>query len=197
MGQEIGMNLDFETLGHDTPGIDLQILGEIARRAAEYGGRDKLLEIGSFAGLSTSFISDLRAFRKIYCVDTWQGNQSDSLGKWDRDFLLGTFLKNMGGEVFDSIVPLIGTSQFWSKNWQWGKFNFIWVDGDHTHEGVLADIKGWWPHLCENGTMAGHDWGVFPGVQWAVESFFGNGTKTLRKLNTKGRIWWIQKVTPQ
>jgi cephalosporin hydroxylase len=38
--------------------------------------------------------------------------------------------------------------------------DFIYVDGDHRYEAVLADIKGWRPKLRDGAVLAGHDWSL-------------------------------------
>jgi predicted O-methyltransferase YrrM len=36
-------------------------------------------------------------------------------------------------------------------------FDFVFIDGDHTYEGLHADWSGWRPLLAENGVVALHD----------------------------------------
>jgi cephalosporin hydroxylase len=55
-----------------------------------------------------------------------------------------------------------------------GSVHFVFVDGNHHYEHVLADFRAWWPKLVRpGGMMAGHDWTrEFPGVERAVSEFF-------------------------
>lgn len=39
-----------------------------------------------------------------------------------------------------------------------GSLDFVFVDADHSIEGVDADIKAWRRHLKPTGWMIGHDW---------------------------------------
>lgn len=39
-------------------------------------------------------------------------------------------------------------------------FDFIFVDGDHSTEGVCADIVAWKPKLRPGGWLIGHDWNM-------------------------------------
>lgn len=50
-------------------------------------------------------------------------------------------------------------------------FDFIFIDADHTYEGVRADIEAWRP---KTRNFMGHDYGHpdFPGVKKAVDEFF-------------------------
>jgi predicted O-methyltransferase YrrM len=52
-------------------------------------------------------------------------------------------------------------------------FDTIYIDGDHTYEGVLQDIESWYPMLREGGVICGHDyWPKDPGVMDAVDHVF-------------------------
>lgn len=51
-----------------------------------------------------------------------------------------------------------------------GQLDFVYVDGDHRFEHVLADLRIWWPKVTPGGLLAGHDW-IQPGEthRWADE----------------------------
>lgn len=36
--------------------------------------------------------------------------------------------------------------------------SFVYIDGDHSYDGVCRDIKAWAKKLCPNGILAGHDY---------------------------------------
>lgn len=44
-----------------------------------------------------------------------------------------------------------------AKQWDKGKVSLIHIDGDHTYEGVKADIESWLPLMKKNGVMLFHD----------------------------------------
>lgn len=46
--------------------------------------------------------------------------------------------------------------------------DFVFIDGDHSYEGVVDDIRAWQPKVRENGWLIGHDWNI-PDVKRAVE----------------------------
>lgn len=72
--------------------------------------------------------------------------------------------------------------------------HFVFIDGDHTYEGVRQDIERYWPKLRPGGLMCGHDWGhrrFGPDIARAVEGFaFRNGLET----KTSGELWWLEPV---
>jgi predicted O-methyltransferase YrrM len=50
------------------------------------------------------------------------------------------------------------------------KFDVIFVDGDHTYEGVSQDIQLFFPLLCPNAVIVFDDFSnAFPGLLKAVE----------------------------
>jgi predicted O-methyltransferase YrrM len=72
-------------------------------------------------------------------------------------------------------------------------FDFVFIDGDHTYEGVKADIAAWSPKLKPTGMLAGHDYTPaghpdtsFEGVGRAVREAFGDNIRVIH--NT-----WIRK----
>ena len=54
-------------------------------------------------------------------------------------------------------------------------FDFVFIDADHSYEGVLEDIVDWKPKVREGGWILGHDFAPgFPGVEQAVTEAFGS-----------------------
>lgn len=50
-----------------------------------------------------------------------------------------------------------------------GGVDFVWIDGDHGYEDVVADIKAYGALLAPNGILSGHDYAPeFPDVVRAV-----------------------------
>jgi hypothetical protein len=69
--------------------------------------------------------------------------------------------------------------------------DFVFIDADHTYEGVLEDIKAWLPKIKKGGWIGGHDYGNlprFPGVKKAVDESFPYGVEL------KGDCTWFRKV---
>ena len=55
--------------------------------------------------------------------------------------------------------------------------DFVYIDADHSYEGVKADIIAWLPKVKKNGGyLCGHDYGIFPGVKKAVDEMFSCST---------------------
>lgn len=77
------------------------------------------------------------------------------------------------------------------------QFDFVLVDGDHSYNGCLSDIKAWWPLIKHGGILAGDDLkrGRHPlhhwGVNQAVDEFCAENDLTLNEGDEK--TWWIFK----
>jgi|TARA_Y100000034_G_scaffold126510_1_gene177839 predicted O-methyltransferase YrrM len=52
-------------------------------------------------------------------------------------------------------------------------FDFVFIDADHTYEGVMRDIEAWTPKIRPGGFITGHDYqDATAGVQQAVNEKF-------------------------
>lgn len=71
--------------------------------------------------------------------------------------------------------------------------DFIYIDADHSYEGVYRDLCMWYGKVREGGVIGGHDYGHtnFPGVAQAIDEFFG---RLGWKVRTEGEgVWWVEK----
>lgn len=57
--------------------------------------------------------------------------------------------------------------------------DYVFIDGDHSYEGVKLDISLWLPKIKPGGWIGGHDYGheKLPGVQKAVDEAFPTGVE--------------------
>jgi len=54
---------------------------------------------------------------------------------------------------------LVGDSTVIGREWENGHLDMIYFDGNHSYEGVIADIEAWYPRLKSGAVMAFHDYG--------------------------------------
>jgi predicted O-methyltransferase YrrM len=149
--------------------VELEYLATIASRSYE------TVEVGCWQGRSTIAIA-CNTPGVIYAVDPWTGNPEtkEMVDQHEHGWLRHEFTKNttLAG-VSKWVVPLsipsvdAATKSFLSRH----RFDFVFIDGDHTYESVKADIECWSKLLRPNGIIAGHDYGNPPweGVIRAVD----------------------------
>jgi predicted O-methyltransferase YrrM len=139
-----------------------QRLMSLARKCS---GTSVYVEIGSYIGASACFIAagmNKYSGSKLHCIDTWR-NEGMAEGKRDT---FAEFKKNTA-KYKDLIIPHRGESQDLA-----GRFNarvdFLFIDGDHSYEGVRADVDSWFPKLKPGALVLFHDVGWAKGVQQVV-----------------------------
>lgn len=114
-----------------------------------------LVEIGSFKGRSTSCLAFgcRGAKKRVFAVDSFNGNQWDF---HERGFFR-EFSENMKRcGLGEYVEPVVGTSSEVAKSWT-RPINFLFIDGSHRYEDVLADFAGFFPHVVTGGIVAFHD----------------------------------------
>jgi len=126
------------------------------------------VEIGSYIGSSSCFIAagikGSGGEGRLYCIDTWQ-NEGMSEGLRDT---FDEFQRNTV-KYKDFIVTLKGTSYKIAESFD-KKVDFLFIDGDHSYEGVKSDVDDWFPKLNNGAIVIFHDIGWAEGVQRVVES---------------------------
>lgn len=138
----------------------------LADMAKQYASGGVIVEIGSFLGKSSNFLAgSLSESGHLYCVDTWQ-NDAMPGGRQDNYSQFELNMKKWEGRY----TPLRGNSSDVVKNWS-KQVDFLWIDGDHSYEGCLSDIKNWFPYLKNNGWICLHDYANPCGVQQAAQEF--------------------------
>ena len=119
-----------------------------------------IVEIGSYKGRSTVAMAYacLGTNRKIYCIDTWDGNESDFS---ERNFF-EIWQQNVHNNNLQQYVePLRGYSHDilhrLSELTNGKKIDFIFIDGSHKYVDVLKDFELSYPLVKEGGWIAFHD----------------------------------------
>ncbi|MBU3591454.1 class I SAM-dependent methyltransferase [Polynucleobacter sp. 78F-HAINBA] len=64
-------------------------------------------------------------------------------------------------------------------------FDLVYIDGDHTYEGVVKDLAAWYPKVKKGGIICGDDIG-WPGVKKAVDEFFIRLNKEYQIISKNG-----------
>jgi len=138
---------------------------EFIEKLFKYNHIVNVLEIGSDCGVSTRHIASLLPEDgKLYSLDAWIQQYGN---------MYTQFLSNIvRAQLTHKIIPTrkdsaeaLGLIKSYGK-----QFDLVYVDGDHTTEGVRKDLELYFPLLSSNGVMCGDDWLFLP-VRTAVLLF--------------------------
>lgn len=144
---------------------------ELARLAAEVPANLAIVEIGSFQGLSTTYLAlGAKTGRgaHVWAVDPWDlpGTVYGKHG-YNRPIIRERFEEQLrGARVWSQVTPLQAFSNDAAADYTGPPIGLLFVDGDHAAESVRSDIAAWTPHLAEDHVIALDDWGTpkNPGV---------------------------------
>jgi len=103
-----------------------------------------ILEIGRFNGGSVFLMSCANRETPIYSID---------IAPKDDELVKGLFREHGVGGNVDLIV---GDSQR-QRSPRVGRFDVLFVDGDHSYDGCTRDVENWFPVLEPGGHVLFHD----------------------------------------
>lgn len=174
----------FAVVSHLT-GLDRAELFLLAQRPA----LRTVVEIGSYLGASALAIAEgLKAAgnqaARVYCIDTWQ-NEGMSEGPADH---MDAFHRHTA--PYESlIVPVRGRSTDVAAKLlaEIGPIDLLFVDGDHSYGGVLADWRTFGPAMRTHGVAAFHDVAWAEGVQRVVAE---EVKPSVRRQGGSLNLWW-------
>lgn len=118
-----------------------------------------IVEVGSYRGRSTVFLgrgSLDGANTPVYAIEPHRnfiGVLGGVFGPKDRTVFYRTMLDNDCSEIV-SLINL--SSEYFSSKWN-EPVSLLWIDGDHSYEGVKRDFECWLPHLEANAVIAFDD----------------------------------------
>lgn len=114
----------------------------------------RVVEIGTHQGGSALQIANwLREWDgALLCVDPWVPDTFPGVSD-----AYEQFCSNVWSDGLQDIVTPWRVRSEDAARWV-GAVDFVYVDGDHTTEGVAADLAAWWPHLEPGGVICGDDY---------------------------------------
>lgn len=153
-------------------------------------GGETFVELGSLWGRSTArmaqFIRDSGKDIKFYAVDFWdlRGITGGEWSKEDIEWARGLGVEEGPDMCYQSMLTVLfklGLTKYVTpiklstreahKLFEDNSLDFVFIDADHSYDGVMEDIKFWYPKVKQGCTFAGHDYD-WTGVKAAVTDFF-------------------------
>jgi SAM-dependent methyltransferase len=153
------------------------------------------VEIGCWKGKSTVGMARMiqTSGKKItfHAVDTFKGSpeQAADVAKCGGS-TYPDFRRNLEAcGVYDLVQAWEMTSLDFAEIAHANRFDFVFIDGDHSEGAVYADCRAWWQKVKAGGVLAGHDRGL-PGVDAGVNRFTVEHNLMVVQRAT---VWIIQK----
>lgn len=117
---------------------------------------DNIVEIGSYQGESTTIFSQHFTDSKIFAVDTWSHNYEMDLNTNNHIDVENNF--NSIILNYPNIIKIKMSSENFSNIIADNSIDFVYIDGDHSYEGVSTDIIKWKNKIKKGGYIGGHDY---------------------------------------
>jgi predicted O-methyltransferase YrrM len=136
----------------------------------------RVVEVGSHMGRSTrALVTGCKG--RVYSVD-----------RWDSDLAFDAFCINMHDALDSNLLLFKGNSTEVASLMAGSLFDAVFIDADHSYEGVAADLHAWEPKVRKGGILCGHDYDPYwPGVIKAVNERFASSVK-----RGPGSIWFVE-----
>ena len=141
------------------------------------------VEVGAWFGKSTNYLAGkIKESKKnihFTTIDTFKGTQTEDLhlnivdtfnGDIFYEFIDNTIISNNYG-TFDIIKD---ESKHASAQFANQSIDYIMIDGGHSYDEVMDDIKVWYNKVKPGGIISGDDYNIFQGVNDAVHEYFYN-----------------------
>lgn len=165
------------------------------RLAKKCAGRGAIVEIGSWKGKSTIWLSEgsLAGSRtRIHAIDPHTGSPQH-LEMFGEVWTFEEFKRNIAkAGVSDIVVPHVDFSCSVARTFD-EPVELIFIDGLHEYEGVKEDFEAWFPKVIDGGTMAFHDTTCWPGVLKVVSDCLFK-SRRFRRIRFAGSIVHGEKV---
>lgn len=166
----------------------------LSRLASEAPRGLDIVEIDSYRGRSACALamgSRQGHGNRVFAVDPhaeFVGPKGGQYGLLDQQALYENILRLGLGDLI-AVVSLDSLSA--ARAWRDRSIGLLWIDGNHRHEAVLADLEAWYPHVVEKGVIAFHDMDM-EDVGRVVDQGIERGLLT--PLGRVDNMAWLSKV---
>lgn len=113
--------------------------------------------------------------KKLYMVDAWQHLNQTGDGGYEQEWHDKNFkeAQERVRKYGNKVEILRGLTHEMASRVPDNSLGLVYIDADHSYQGVTRDINAWWSTLKRGGVMAFHDYqNPDYGVTEAVRDFF-------------------------
>lgn len=164
----------------------------LVRLASKVAPDNVVVEIGTYRGRSTvalAFGSRIGGGCRVYTIDPhfdFKGVKGGEFGPKDMAALYANLSKAGVGETVAVVcLPSLASAKAWTEK----NVGLLWMDGDHSYEGVRGDFEAWFPWLVSDGVVAFHDIDA-PGVKQLLDEL--RPDTRLEFVDTVGILSWMK-----
>ncbi len=171
------------------------------------GGDRRMVELGFGSGKMASALLRLDRMLRLWTVDNFlPAEKQPERYKNTRDNFSQCSAERMAGheglargfdEAYGGRFNIIKSDTVEAaRMFDDGSVDLVFVDADHSYEGVKRDIAAWIPKVRRGGWIGGHDYGNpderfdFSGVDIAVNEFWRNFGKQVEF--DANFTWWCR-----
>lgn len=131
------------------------------------------VEVGVAEGFSSKDFLE-NGLHTLYSVDAWTTLNQKGDGGYEQEWHDKNYADAVArlNRFKDRSIIIRGLSQDVAANFEDESIGFLYLDGDHSYEGVKRDLEAWYPKVVKGGIVSGHDYmaGQY-GVNQAVNEF--------------------------
>lgn len=157
---------------------------EVLEQLVKQHGWTRGAEIGLFKGATFFHLLDTCPGLQLIGVDSWYASETPHV----KDMNVGRSTWHSPDEMAALADRVITRAQSYpqatvyhcnsleaAEQVETGSLDFVFVDADHSTEGVLSDVRAWAPKVREGGWILGHD-EQWPSVRRALRELFPEWT---------------------
>ena len=133
-----------------------------------------IIEIGSYEGATTELFMNYCSL--LYSIDPYA--EGEDCGQETPEDLAAAEqvmmnrMRDYGNAFHHYKLPSLRAARLIQN----GSADLVYIDGDHRHDSVVADIKAWLPKVKSGGYIAGHDY--YDWIKQAVIETIGTPDET-------------------
>ena len=123
----------------------------------------EFLQLGVYTGDASVWLAEnilTSKTSRLYDVDTWEGSDEEAHKSIDFSQVFNVYKNKI--DKYQNVIWTRSDTRKYLTEINFIRYNFIYIDADHTTVGVLMDAELSWPLLKSGGIMAFDDytWGA-------------------------------------
>ena len=141
----------------------------LSKWAEEFSKEGPIMEIGTYCGKSTLFLSNgaNKNNQLVFTVDHHNGSEEHQIDEeyFDNEIYdaetnsvnsFPLFIKNINRFKATNVVPIVRSSVEAAKTWN-ANLGMVFIDGGHALETVMQDFNSWNEKIISGGVLVIHD----------------------------------------